>query len=85
MINWRKREGSKAITSKVSDLKIRYEQTKDTSYLMIATYLTDYGYTTTGSGYKDAVDRLDVALFANTSGGWPKGSTYKSIETRYRT
>ena len=83
MINWRKREGSKAITSKVSDLKIRYEQTKDTSYLMITAYLTDYGCTTTGSGCKDIVVRLDVAPFANTSGGRPKGSAHKSIETRY--
>ena len=53
MINWRKREGSKAVPSKVADLKIRYEETKDRSHLTLRAYLTYRGYTKTGSEFED--------------------------------
>ena len=61
VINWKKREGDKAIPSKVSDLKIRYNETKDRSDLTLRAYLTDRGYTKTGSGFEDIANSLVVA------------------------
>ena len=61
VINWKKREGDKAIPSKVADLKIRYDETKDRSDLTLRAYLTDRGYTKTGSGFEDIANSLVVA------------------------
>ena len=61
VINWRKREGDKAIPSKVADSKIRHEGPTDISDLTLRAYHTDRGYTKTGSGFDDIGNSLVVA------------------------
>ena len=50
VIYWKKRDGDKAVPSKVADLKMRYEETKNRDDLDLHAYLTDRGLCKRGGG-----------------------------------
>ena len=55
---WKKREKDKAVPTKVSELRERFEQTKDRTDLTIMEYFEDRGFLQADSQFRDVVLRI---------------------------
>ena len=58
VVKWKKREKDKAVPTKVSELRERFEQTKDRTNLTIMEYFEDRGFLQADSQFRDVVLRI---------------------------
>jgi len=57
-INWKRRDGDKAMPKKVVDLEKRFKETKDRSDITLMEFLSDRGFTKEDSPMKNVLKEI---------------------------